>query len=258
LCAGCRTTLHFTDNARDTNLTTRRAGIAFAIVWLAALALGACSGGAGGLRPETPAGIDLAGTWKLNRAASDDPQAMLEEMRRMRGPRVYLPPVTGEELPEIDEHGNERQPRRLPPIDSGGERGAAERRERFGRFAPGSSYTRALGAALTAEFLKIEQSPTRFVLIRGEDRRSFTPGGESVVSVANGVADQHSGWSGREYVIEVKPQVGPRVIERYALSADGHQLVERFTLTEEGLPKLEFTRVYEPGTPPQRALPTSN
>lgn len=109
-------------------------------------------------------------------------------------------------------------------------------------------YEQALGAALTADSLRIEQSPTRFVLIRGDDRRSFTPGGDSVVGVADGVADQHSGWSGREYVIEVRPQVGPRVIERYGLSADGHQLVEKFTLTDEGWPKLEFTRVYDAGT----------
>ena len=67
-----------------------------------------------------------------------------------------------------------------------------------------------------------------------------------------------SGWSGRDYVIEVKPQVGPRVIERYGLSGDNRQLVEKFTLTEEGLPKLEFTRVYVRGIPAPRALPTSN
>jgi hypothetical protein len=118
-------------------------------------------------------------------------------------------------------------------------------------------YEEALGAALTSDSLKIEQSATRFALIRGDDTRSFTPGGDSVVSVADGVADQHSGWSGREYVIEVRPQVGPRVIERYGLGPDG-RLVEKFTLTEEGWPKLEFTRVYDPGALTPRALPTSN
>ena len=97
------------------------------------------------------------------------------------------------------------------------------------------------------------------MFIRGDWRRSFTPGGQSVVSVAEGVADQRSGWAGRDYVIEVKPQVGPRVIERYGLSADGRQLVEKFTLTEEGLPKLEFTRVYDARRRSRRArLPTSN
>jgi hypothetical protein len=216
---------------------------------LAAVALYGCGGGAGRLRPETPVGVDLTGAWKLNRTASEDPQAMIEQIRK-KGRRDYLPPITGEELPEIDDRGNERRPRRLPPIE--------DRRERFSRYAPGASYQRALGTVLASDSLKIEQSATRLVLIRGDDRRSFTPGGASVVSVENGVADQHSGWSGKEYVIEVKPQVGPRIVERYGLSADGAQLVEHFTLTDEGSPKLEFTRVYDRGAPPPRALPTSN
>jgi hypothetical protein len=233
-----------------------------AVLALVTLALLACSGGAGRLRPETPAGVNLAGTWRLNRQASEDPQAMLEAMRQkfMRGRRGdYLPPMTGEEMPDIDEHGDPR-PRRMPRGESGTERGPSDPRaaERRARFVPGSSYARALGPALTADSLKIEQSSTRFALTRGEDRRSFTPGGDSVISVAEGVADQHSGWIGKDYVIEVKPQVGPRIIERYGLSADGRQLVEKFTLTEQGVPKLEFTRVYEAGELTPRALPTSN
>lgn len=215
-----------------------------------ALTLGACAGGAGRLKPETPAGVNLAGTWRLNRAASEDPQAMIErirndEMKRMR--RAYGPPPA-EELPDIDEHGN---PRRVQHDDS--ERGGGRM-----RFMPRLPYAEALGASLTADTLQIEQSPTRFVLVRGDDRRSYTPGGDSVVSVANGVADQHSGWDGKEYVIEVRPQVGAHVIERYGLSADGHQLVEKVLLTDEGWPKLEFTRVYEPGKLTSRGLPTSN
>lgn len=121
-----------------------------------------------------------------------------------------------------------------------------------------SSYEVALGTRLTSEGLSIEQGRDRLVIIRGDSRRSFTPGGHSVVSVADGVADQRSGWAGREYVIEVRPQVGPRVTERYSLSPDGRQLIEKLTLTEEGLPKLEFTRVYDPGAQPERALPGSN
>jgi hypothetical protein len=154
-------------------------------------------------------------------------------------------------------------PNRAPR--GGAERGTSERgggdREhagaRRGRLAR-LPYEQALGAALTSDSLQIEQSPTRFAIIRGDDKRSFTPGGESVVSVADGVADQHSGWAGGEYVIEVRPQVGPRVIERYGLSADGRQLVEKFTLTDEGWPKLEFTRVYDAGKLTPRDLPTSN
>lgn len=187
---------------------------------------------------------------------------MIDAIRQkfMRARRDYIPPSSGEEMPEIDEHGNPR-PHRRGSMDPGGTgRGPSDAAsaQRRAKYAPGASYTRALGAALTADSVKIEQSASRFAITRGDDRRSFTPGGDSVVSVEDGVADQYSGWSGKEYVIEVKPQVGPRVIERYGLSADGRQLVEKFTLSEEGLPKLEFTRVYDPGALSPRTLPTSN
>lgn len=219
-----------------------------AAIALVVLSAAACGGGAGRLKPDMPAGINLAGTWRLNRAASQDPQAMIDriredEMKRMR--RRMLP--SAEDLPEIDERGNPRMPRE-----------DRERNEARSRFMPRLPYAAALGSSLTADTLKIEQSATRLVFIRGDDRRSFTPGGESVVSVANGVADQHSGWAGKDYVIEVRAQVGPRVIERYTLSADGRQLVEKVLLTDEGWPKLEFTRVYDPGTATSRSLPTSN
>ena len=125
-------------------------------------------------------------------------------------------------------------------------------------YVPRVSYVQALESQLSSDGLTIEQSPTSFSLIRGDWRRTFTPGGQSVVSVAEGVADQRSGWKGREYVIDVKPQVGPHVTERYGLSADNRQLVEKITLTDEDLPKLEFTRVYERGTPAPHDLPTSN
>lgn len=131
----------------------------------------------------------------------------------------------------------------------------------YGRRGPGgflrAQYTDALGPRLNGDSLTIEQSATRFVIERTESRRIYTPGGRSVVSVAEGVADQTSGWKGREYVIDVRPQVGPRVTERYGLSADG-KLVENISLSGDDLPKLEFTRVYERGRAVPRPPPTSN
>jgi hypothetical protein len=230
---------------------------------LSAAALCAC-GGAGRLAPETPPGVNLAGTWKLNRQASDDPQAMLERMRQ-KAMKHMRPRDDGElddELPGDDEP-DDRTPsagtRRMPRGE--GEHGTGQSMGQHGGrngFMPRFSYAQALAPQLNTDGLTIEQTPSRLVFIRGGWRRSFTPGAHSVVSVAEGVADQNSGWKGRDYVIEVKPQVGPRVIERYGLSADNRQLVERITLTEDGLPKLEFTRVYEPGSLSPRDLPTSN
>lgn len=240
---------------------------------LAAAALVACSGGPG-LKPDAPAGVNLAGTWRLNREASDNPQAMLDSLReklmkRMR-PRMYDP---RDPMGDLEDGGFGDEPPDSGPGASGsdsgrdpGGHGVARSaggpgqgpQRGGGRFIPRLSYARALGPQLSSDGLTIEQSPTRLVLVRGGDRRSFTPGGQSVVSVPDGVADQRSGWAGRDYVIDVKPQVGPHVTQRYGLSADGRQLLEKVTLTEEGLPKLEFTRVYDPGALNSRGLPTSN
>jgi len=233
---------------------------------LAAAALCGCGGAR--LVPDTPPGVNLSGNWVLDAQASQNPQAMIDQMqqalmkrlRRERPPPGALDPTAIPDDPDSDGSG------------SGGTAGSGPVTGRHAGAPPGAgasatrsrllvrrlSYEIALGPQLHVDRLTIEQSPTRLVFSRGEWRRTFTPGGQSVVSVADGVADQRSGWSGKEYVIEVRPQVGPRVIERYGLSADNRQLVERFTLTDEWLPKLEFTRVYVRGTPPSRALPTSN
>jgi hypothetical protein len=212
----------------------------------------ACSSGPS-LDPDAAAEVSLAGSWKLNRQASADPDALIaaiveKEMKHMRRRSRY----------------DEDDPDLPPPVDTG--RGGGGRENVVppgGMFRPRegmaaylrSQYTNALGVVLSGEGLVIEQSHDRFVLVRGDSRRSFTPGGRSVVGVADGVADQSSGWKGREYVIDVRPQVGPRVNERYGITPSG-QLLEKVSLSGDGLPKLEFTRLYDKGTPPPRVVPT--
>jgi len=231
---------------------------------LTAAALCGCGGAR--LIPDTPPGVDLSGNWKLDRQASQNPQAMIDQiqaaqmkrMRRAGPPMGPLDPLDPADVDEPERGASTGGPTQTSGRHAGAPPGAGANTGPVRRFMRRPSYEIALGPQLHVDGLTIEQSPTRLVFSRGEWRRTFTPGGQSVVGVADGVADQRSGWSGRDYVIELKPQVGPRVIERYGLSADSRQLVEHFTLTDEGLPKLEFTRVYVRGTPPPRALPTSN
>jgi hypothetical protein len=210
------------------------------------------------VEPDAPEGVNLAGSWRLNRQASADPNALItaivdKEMKHLR--RRARP----------DEEDTEDLP--APPEGTHGGPAGAQRAEvdtPRGMFRPRggmaaylrSQYTNALGAVLNGEGLVIEQASNLFALVREGSRRSFKPGGHSVIGVTDGVADQTSGWDGREYVIDVRPQVGPRVTERYGLGPSG-QLVEKVSLSGDGLPKLEFTRVYDKGTPPARALPSS-
>ena len=95
------------------------------------------------------------------------------------------------------------------------------------------------------DFLTVRQTPEQIVLDYGTSVRSFTPGGHSVVSAEGGVADQTSGWKGKEYVVQIKPQMGPRVLERYGLSEDRKHLVLKLHFEGGELPKVDLTRVHD-------------
>ena len=109
------------------------------------------------------------------------------------------------------------------------------------------------------EWLQIEQRGSEVVISNGSETHSFTPGARSVVSVTTGVADQSSGWKGKEFWIEVKPQVGPRILERYRLSDDGMHLIELISIQSEGrVPKLDLTRVYDPADTGGKSVPAGD
>jgi hypothetical protein len=107
--------------------------------------------------------------------------------------------------------------------------------------------------------ITISQSPDRFSIDYGSGVRSFTPGSVSVVSASWGVADQSSGWKGRDFVIQVKPQTGVASYERYSLSEDGRQLSEELQLGGGEFPSVKLRRVYDRTDKPlPRAVPNND
>ena len=108
-------------------------------------------------------------------------------------------------------------------------------------------------------WLEIEQKPDELIITNGARVRSFTPGQKSVVSVPSGVADQKSGWHGRQYVIEIRPQLGPSSQERYRLSDDGKRLFVTIRIAGEGRNRsLTVERVYDRASAIPHALPGSD
>jgi hypothetical protein len=206
--------------------------------------------------------VDLSGSWVLNRTASDDPGPLLDKLRPK--PVNYR----GWGAPPDDGTGDETGP------PGGGQQGGPQgggggRRRGGGQQQPQLAYRnnndafthgnviKMLQADLArAGNLTIKQSPDRFLLDYGSGIRSFTPGAVSVVSAAWGVADQSSGWKGRDYVIQVKPQTGVASYERYSLSADGRQLSEELQLGGGEYPSVKLKRVYDRTDKPlPRAVP---
>lgn len=237
--------------------TVRATGV---LLCAAAIILPGCAGS----RPaeEAPPGVNLAGAWRLDHGASDDPQKILDHMRAEALKIVGHPPQAP--LPMAPNH----------PGRQGQGQGQAQSPETpaeaaYAQLAPATPHGDPLrhspmahvimNSAARGEFLTVRQSPGEFVLDYGSSRRSFTPGQHSVVSTESGVGDQTSGWKGHAYVIEVKAQQGPLVTEEYALSPDGKQLVAKLHIASAELPAVSMTRVYVPTneSAPQK-LPTSD
>jgi hypothetical protein len=232
---------------------------------LLACTAAALAGCAAGPSAETPAGVSLAGVWRLNHSLSDDPQQVIAKMRAQAlrliaragggsdeaahgGPPGRHGGAPGTQSPDSN-------PSLTPDEPAGGGRGAHR-----GDPLQYSPMMHVLSETLArGDFLTLRQSSEQLVFDYGTTVRTFTPGVHSVVSAQMGVADQVSGWVGREYVVNIKAQLGPSIVDRYGLSHDGKQLIEKLRIGPAELPAVALTRVYERTTETApRAPPTSD
>ncbi len=227
----------------------RRAG--FRAGWpalgLASILLTACSGW--GLKETPAAGTDLSGLWKLDPARSTDTHSVLAQLNQAR--MSHRP---AQENPQGVANGP-AGPRTGRPAAQ--ESLDAQLRLPIEDVPPDIS--EQMEELRGGEFLRIVQKPDELTITNAARQRSFTPGGHSVVSVPDGVADQRSGWKGREYRIEIRPQEGPKVEETYRLSDDGRQLIQTIHIGSDGrIPAVQVTRVYTPTHETPAALPSGD
>jgi hypothetical protein len=231
----------------------------YANMWRARVALllgaaAALAGCAGGPKAETPPGVNLGGSWKLNHALGDDPQQVIAKMRTQALRIVARQNAGADEVQRAGparrggagDTGGTQSPDANPALsgdDPGAAGGHGAHRPDVLRYSP---MTHALTQVVArGDFLTVRQTSEQLVFDYGTTVRSFTPGARSVVSAEMGVADQVSGWNGRDYVINIKAQVGPNIVDSYGLSADGRRLIEKLSIGPAELPKVSLTRVYE-------------
>jgi len=232
--------------------TVRATGV---LLCAAAIVLPGCAGS--GLAEDVPSGVNLAGAWKLDHGASDDPQKILDHMRAEAFKILGHPPQPTQVMP--NRPGRQGQVQSTDPTAEAAYSPLAPTTPHGDPLRHSPMAHIIMDSVARGDFLTVRQSPGQFVLDYGTSRRSFTPGQHSVVSTESGVGDQTSGWKGREYVIEMKPQQGPRVTEAYSLSPDGKQLVAKLHIASGELPAVSMTRVYNPSNESApHQLPTSD
>jgi hypothetical protein len=237
--------------------------------WPVLLALGAVLAGAvltscvsgPNLSPEPAPGATLAGVWKLDPALSDDPKKVFAKAVPKRSPYSQPAPMGGRRRGG----GRGQSPRPEDTPDDGGNGypagypgdpyGGRDFRDPLQR----SPYAPMLeDDEFRSEVITIKQSPNSFVIDYGSSSRRLTPGSKSVVSDVRGVADQSTGWSGKDYVIDKRSQGGPNVNEHYSLADGGKQLVVKMTMGGNGFPAVKLTRVYDAAGAQTRGFPTND
>ena len=202
----------------------------------------------GSYEPGLPPGVNFAGIWRLNAAQSDDPRKVLEKLRPKRPSSA---------APGVQSGGRRRRGGQGPGQGSTQEADLPE--DPADAPLPRNAFSLVPNSDLLRnEVLGIKQLPESFVLDYGTSVRRLTPGLRSVVSVPGGVGDQSTGWKGKNYVVEVRSQLGVAVQETYSVSnKNGRQLIVRIHITGSGLPTLNLTRVYDPtGSETPRSLPS--
>lgn len=227
--------------------------------------LSACAG-AGRLSADAPAGVDLAGRWRLNRALSDDPEKIYEKLRLQRlarsqdAPAPAPPPQRGQRRPgegNPDSPGTNPDGTSTDPNNPLSAEAQAVVNGAMGHHL--NPYDMGVfGTIPRGDLVTIKQRPDEMYIFDGSTDRSFTPGAKSVVSVPEGVADQHSGWKSREYVIDVRAQAGPETVEHYHLSPDGTQLLADIESSGGNMPKLKIKRVYDRASAKPNVAPTND
>jgi hypothetical protein len=155
--------------------------------------------------PKRP--IDLTGSWVLNTASSDDPEAMLAQ-RQAKEREQYERARRRVEASQ--------PPGMLPPIDA-----HAPRRElRPWQKRHQENLRRMLAVSATLEIKELE--PTRLEFISEVEVRRVQAGSHTQVSMPEGqLADSWVGWDGAWFVIERRVRRGPRVIEKFRLTKNG-------------------------------------
>ncbi len=210
---------------------------------------------------QAPPGLSLAGTWKLNPQLSTNTRKALQQLVP-KAPRNRSGSPNGEDTADSSAGAGGGG----PGPDTGPGPGTGQRyRSRTAPSEGDENFGIPIDISLQrsvlsgGDYLRIQQRPDEFVVWNGDTTNSYVPGEKSVVSVPSGVADQRSGWKGREYRIEIRPQVGPRVTESFRLSKDGRQLIETIVVGSEGrVRRLEVTRVYDPATDVPTIVPAGD
>jgi hypothetical protein len=219
---------------------------ACATALIAAAVLTGCAGEPH-LSAQLPAGVRLAGDWKLDPAHSDDLGKAVAELHAQQAKGRHEM-AQAQQQQGLGGYGGHRRTGGGQQSGEGqGEGSSGTEGGEQGVGAGGSPHASAVDELMSnvpqGDYLRIKVSPGAFTVISGNSSDEYTPGVESDISAVQGDAQQFTGWSGTDYVIDTKPQFGAEIIQTFSETKDGI-LSMTVRLSGSGI-HFTFTRIYD-------------
>jgi hypothetical protein len=219
---------------------------AYATALIAAAVLAACAANPR-LSSQLPAGVRLAGDWKLDPAHSDDLGTAVQQLRAQQAKQRHEN-AQSQQQGGLGGYGRHRGGGQQGGDDGqqGQGEGEAEGGEE-GVVGGGPVYASAVDELMTnvpqGDYLRIQVSSGAFTVTSGNSSSEYTPGVESDISAVQGDAQQFTGWKGTDYVIDTKPQLGAEIIQTFSEAKNG-TLSMTVRLSGTGI-HFTFTRIYD-------------
>jgi hypothetical protein len=232
-----------------------KAAVAYAAVLAFVLTVGGCGGPQ--LTVEPARTVDLQGTWRLDRTASDDAQALVAaalpkpkpKVRRGDGPRADRSDGGGFGDDGMGGRRSGGDPR------SGGRGDGGGRSDELGSRLPVSRDdgprwrdpgAMARAFAVPPVVLRIGGGPREVVVVQDGTRRAFTPGDDTPYSITDryGTRTIRAGWDREEFVVSSRDPNGLEVTERFRRGAAPDTLVSQVTLKARGLDEIRVSSLY--------------
>lgn len=211
------------------------------------------------LAATAPAGLALSGDWALDPTAGDDLDQVIAQLHEQIDKARHVRWRTGAPGGGFASPARRRE---QTPAGDADERSDGPSRQSAAPAQPSPGLPR--GSTLIQEFLsnvpgsylRITVAPGSFSVASGNASQEYSPGIQTAVELGQVSAEQISGWKGRQYVIDTKPERGPSMTQSYQL-AHG-KLLATVRLRGQGIDTTLTLRYERTTKAPAALLPTND
>lgn len=209
------------------------------------------------LAATAPPGVRLSGNWALDPAASESIALAVAHLQAEISKIAHAHRVrSGGGFTTNGAHRIRRE-------GEGTEARGGEREQRTESStealpaAPGSALVQEFLSNVPADQLTIAVTPAVMTVVAANSSQQYTTGVQTAIAWGQISAEQFSGWRGRRYIIDTRPQWGPVLTQSYSLAPNG-ELVVALTLRGSGIDASLTRRYRRTKRAPPALLPTSD